>query len=246
MQNSNPKSLSEITDFKPQLKHIFFDLDHTIWDFDKNAEETLNELYHSYALKSLGLHSADDFIEVYTRNNHQLWADYHLGKISKQVLRETRFSKTFLDLGLASDCIPINFEDDYVRICPTKTNLFPEAHETLEYLSNEYTLHLISNGFREATEMKVSNTDLKKYFSTIVISEIVGFNKPDKAIFQFALDGAGAVVPQSLMIGDSVEADIRGAQDFGMKAIYFNPERKEKPADVMYEINELNQLVSLL
>ncbi|WP_051189504.1 YjjG family noncanonical pyrimidine nucleotidase [Daejeonella oryzae] len=242
--NNHP--LAGIQQIKSQLNHLFFDLDHTIWDFDKNAEETLHELYQSYSLKELGLHSADNFIEVYTRNNHQLWADYHLGKITKEVLRETRFSKTFIDLGLSSDCIPVNFEDDYVRICPTKTNLFPEAHQTLEYLAGSYTLHLISNGFRESTEMKVGNTGLAKYFSTVVISEIVGFNKPDRAIFQFALAGANAQIHESLMIGDSIEADIRGAQNFGMKAIYFNPDKKEKPADVEFEITGLNELMNIL
>ncbi len=229
-----------------QIKHLFFDLDHTIWDFDKNAEETLHELYHVYNLKELGLSSADLFIEVYTKNNHQLWADYHLGKISKQVLRETRFSKTFLDLGVSPDCIPDAFEDDYVKICPTKTRLFPHAHETLTYLDEKYILHLISNGFKESTEMKIAKTDLEKYFATITISEIAGYNKPDKAIFEHALTGAKATIPESLMIGDSIEADIRGAQDFGMKAIYFNPERKEKPVDVEFQIIELKELMQLL
>ena len=227
-------------------KHLFFDLDHTIWDFDKNAEETLHELYHVYDLKQLGLNSPDAFIEVYTRNNHQLWADYHVGKISKQVLRETRFAKTFTDMGVSPDHIPNQFENDYVNICPTKTNLFPQAHETLTYLQDKYTLHLISNGFKESTEMKVSITGIKKYFTTVVISEIVGYNKPDKAIFEYALNVAGAIISESMMIGDSVEADIRGAQDFGMKAIYFNPAGKEKPEDVELQITSLCELMKLL
>lgn len=237
-----------MTNFHPNTstKDIFFDLDHTIWDFDRNAEETLHELYHLYALKEIGLHSADQFIEVYTGNNHALWADYHLGKISKEVLRETRFSKTFTDMGVPADLVPSKFEDDYVRICPTKTNLFPQAHETLTYLSAKYKLHLISNGFQESTEMKIEKTALGSYFDTIVISECVGYNKPDKAIFEFALKGANATVAESLMIGDSIEADIRGAQAFGMKAIFFNPERKEKPADVEHEIIELKQLMEIL
>ena len=145
-------------------EHVFFDLDHTLWDFDRNAEETLQELYQTYSLKKLGLLSADLFIETYTHNNHQLWADYHLGRISKEELRTTRFSKTFLDLGLAPELIPHQFEDDYVRICPTKTNLFPEAHETLSYLQDKYVMHIISNGFKESTEMKIELTDLAKYF----------------------------------------------------------------------------------
>lgn len=227
-------------------KHLFFDLDHTIWDFDKNAEETLYELYHSYQLRDLGLHSPDRFIEVYTQNNHQLWADYHVGKITKQKLRETRFSKTFLDLGLSPELIPERFEDDYVTICPSKTNLFPKAHETLYYLKERYSLHLISNGFKESTEQKVNNNGLDIYFENVVISEVVGFNKPDRAIFNHALTLANAGIAESIMIGDSIEADIRGAQDYGMKAIYFNPERKEKPEDVQQEINCLSELMILL
>ena len=229
-----------------QYKHLFFDLDHTIWDFDKNAEETLNELYHTYKLRDLGLHSPDRFIEVYTQNNHQLWAEYHVGKITKQKLRETRFSKTFVDLGLSPQHIPQKFEDDYVSICPTKTNLFPKAHETLGYLKEKYSLHLISNGFKESTELKVSNNGLNEYFENVVISEVVGFNKPDKAIFNHALNLANAGISESIMIGDSLEADIRGAQDYGMKAIYFNPEKKEKPEDVEQEIACLSELMILL
>ncbi len=227
-------------------KHLFFDLDHTIWDFDKNAEETLHELYHLYNLNHLGLQSADQFIEVYTHNNHQLWAQYHLGKISKEVLRETRFSKTFIDMGVSPDHIPDQFENDYVTICPTKMNLFPQAHETLSYLREKYTLHLISNGFKESTEMKVSKTGLSDYFTTVVISEVVGYNKPDKAIFEYALNGADAGVSESLMIGDSIEADIRGAQAFGMKAIYFNPAGKELPTDVKHQITCLSELMGIL
>jgi putative hydrolase of the HAD superfamily len=226
--------------------HLFFDLDHTIWDFDKNAEETLHELYHTYNLKDLGLHSADRFIEIYTLNNHQLWADYHVGKISKQVLRETRFAKTFTDLGVSPEHIPHQFEDDYVSICPTKTNLFPLAHETLSYLKDKYTLHVISNGFKESTEMKITNNGLEVYFEHVIISEVVGVNKPDRAIFDHALNLAEADVSESIMIGDSIEADIRGAQDYGLKAIYFNPEGKEKPADVEHQIICLSELISIL
>lgn len=227
-------------------KHLFFDLDHTIWDFDKNAEETLNELYHTYKLKDLGLHSPDRFIEVYTHNNHQLWAEYHVGKITKEKLRETRFSKTFIDLGLSPNLIPQRFEDDYVNICPTKTNLFPKAHETLRYLKERYSLHLISNGFKESTELKVSKNGLNVYFENVVISEVVGFNKPDRAIFNHALTLANAGISESIMIGDSLEADIRGAQDYGMKAIYFNPERKEIPEDVDQQIACLSELMTIL
>jgi putative hydrolase of the HAD superfamily len=227
-------------------RHIFFDLDHTIWDFDKNAEETLQELFMIHELDSLGLSSADAFIETYTRNNHRLWAEYHVGKITKDELREARFKHTFIELGVDHDLIPVGFEDEYVRLCPTKTNLFPDAHETLQYLSEKYPLCLISNGFQESTELKIDKTDLAKYFQHIVISEVIGVNKPDKAIFQHALDMMGAEKETSLMIGDSIEADVRGALNFGMDAIYFNPHGAEKPADVPAQITHLKELTLLL
>ncbi len=238
----NTKEQPEIKKYK----HIFFDLDHTIWDFDKNAEETLYELYDIYRLNELGLPSAGLFIETYTRNNHMLWADYHTGKITKAELRETRFKKTFLDMGVHPGIIPESFEENYVQLCPTKTNLFPYAHETLRYLQNKYTLHLISNGFKESSELKIGNTNIGGYFRHIIISENVGVNKPDKAIFAHALNLAGAVKTESLMIGDSLEADVYGALNFGMDAIYFNPFNAPKPDDVPLQVTHLKELILLL
>jgi putative hydrolase of the HAD superfamily len=226
--------------------HLFFDLDHTIWDFDRNAEETLQELFVLHELETLGLASSTEFIATYTRNNHALWADYHLGKIDKETLRQTRFRKTFTDLGLHPDMIPVTFEDAYVELCPTKTNLFPHAHETLTYLQQKYSLHLITNGFKEATRRKVSGTGLEKYFSNIIISELVGVNKPDKAIFEHALNLAGAEKEESIMIGDSLEADVYGALNFGIDAIYFNPHKVPKPNDVPVQIHSLDELTQLL
>ena len=231
---------------KSKYKHIFFDLDHTIWDFDKNAEETLYELYDIYRLNEIGMPSAAKFIETYTRNNHQLWAEYHTGKITKDELRETGFRRTFLELGVRPEVLPLAFEDDYVKLCPTKTNLFPHAHETLEYLQSKYTLHLISNGFKESSELKVGNTNIGRYFENIIISEIVGVNKPDPAIFAHALGLAGASKHQSLMIGDSLEADVYGALNFGMDAIYFNPFNAAKPDDVPLQVTHLKELTLVL
>ena len=226
------------------IKHIFFDLDHTIWDFDRNAQETLMELYESYKLNELGLSSAEDFIATYTVNNHQLWAQYHLGKITKQALREERFRKTFLDLGLQPELIPAKFEDDYVAMGPTKTNLFESAEKVLTYLQNKYHLHIISNGFKEAVLTKMQVSNLNPYFKNVVISEDVGVNKPDKAIFEYALNLAAAQKQESIMIGDSLEADVYGAQNFGIKAIFFNPLKAQKPNDVEQQIHHLEELLN--
>lgn len=227
------------------IKHIFFDLDHTIWDFDRNAEETLHELYKVYQLHDLGLHSATEFILKYTENNHSLWAQYHLGLISKDLLRAERFRKTFIELGVHPDLVPQEFEADYVKISPTKTNLFEGAQKVLAYLQKKYTLHIISNGFKETTLTKMDLSGLNPYFKNVIISEEVGVNKPDKAVFEYALEKAQTNKQESIMIGDSLEADVYGAQNFGMKAIYFNPLKKEKPADVPEQITHLEELLHL-
>ena len=224
-------------------KHIFFDLDHTIWDFDRNAQETLLELYDVYQLKTLGLHSAQDFIDRYTENNHRLWAQYHLGEISKETLRAERFRNTFIELGVSPEHVPQQFEDDYVRISPTKTNLFAGAEKVLSYLQKKYQLHIISNGFKETTLTKMEVSGLNPYFTQVIISEDVGVNKPNPAIFEHALVKAAAEKQESIMIGDSLEADIRGAQAFGLKAIFFNPLNVEKPTDVTWQISNLEELL---
>lgn len=224
-------------------KDIFFDLDHTIWDFDKNAAETLEELYHKYKFDLLfGRKSANLFIETYTINNHRVWELYHHGKIDKPTLRKLRFADTFSQLGVDPDLFPIGFEEEYLKICPTKTNLFPHAHETLTYLQAKYNLHLISNGFKEACESKLKNSKLSSYFETIVISEIFGINKPDPRIFEHALNNGRAKRESSVMIGDNIDADVRGALNVGMDAIYFNATGIEKPIDIKYMICDLREL----
>jgi len=226
-------------------KHLFFDLDHTLWDFDRNAEETLHELFISYNFSALGFSSASIFIETYTRNNHRLWREYHSGNIDKSELRNARFAHTFNDLGVEPTLFPPSFEEDYIRICASKPHLFPHALETLAYLQKRYKLHLISNGFKESSETKIFNTGIHKFFSHIVISETIGVHKPDPAIFQHALAGARASKEESIMIGDSLEADIRGALSFGMDAIFFNPKRIEVPSDIESQIFELKALMDI-
>lgn len=226
-------------------QHLFFDLDHTIWDFDKNAEETLLELYDHHGLYNKGLSCANTFIATYTANNHKLWTEYHLGKISKEHLRMQRFRSTFLALGMDPEQIPAAFEDDYVRISPTKQRLFDGAYEVLEYLQSKYRLHIISNGFKTTTLTKMEVCDLNKYFTNVFISEDIGCNKPDPKIFKEALEIAGAGRAESVMIGDSLEADIYGAMGFGLEAIYFNPANQPVPEDVTHTISSLRELQKL-
>lgn len=227
-------------------KDIFFDLDHTIWDFDRNATETLQELYVKYGFDELCGHAApDNFITAYTSNNHRLWGLYHHNKIDKPTLRRLRFEDTFTELGIDPNLFPWDFEEEYLAVCPNKTHLFPHAHETLSYLKDRYTLHLISNGFQEACERKLAGNQLADYFDTITISELVGINKPDARIFQHALHEAKAAKQESIMIGDNLDADVRGAQNFGMDAIFFNPISAAVPDDIEHSIADLKELQRL-
>lgn len=229
-----------------QKKDIFFDLDHTIWDFDRNAEETLHELYYQYNFDNLfNQESSAAFIASYTANNHRLWELYHHGKIDKATLRKARFADTFEQLGVDPNLFPTQFEEEYLAICPTKTNLFPHAHETLNYLQDKYTLHLISNGFKEACEKKLIHSNLGPYFKTIVISENVGVNKPHPQIFAYALKNGNAAANNSIMIGDNLDADVRGAQNYGMDAIFFNAIGAEQPGDVKHMIQDLKELQTI-
>lgn len=226
-------------------KDLFFDLDHTLWDFDKNAEETLSELFKLYNFENLGISSADTFISSYEFNNKQLWSLYHNGQITKEELRISRFKNTFEELGIDSNLFPQQFEEDYIRLCPYKTNLFPHTHEILDYLKGKYNLHLISNGFKEASLIKIEKSNLTPYFSTTVISEIIGIHKPNPLIFQYAVENAQTGISESVMIGDSLEADIQGAFNVGMDAIFFNPNKLEKPENVKYSIESLKELAQM-
>lgn len=229
-----------------KYKHIFFDLDNTIWDFDKNSYETLSNLYVTYDLESLGVPSFDFFHEKYKERNAMMWEEYRLGKIDKPTLRDKRFQFTFWDMGLDPELVPIGLAADYLKQGPSKNHLFPHAHEVLSYLKEKYVLHIITNGFEEAQHIKLESADLYKYFEEIVISEQTGFRKPDVRIFEYSQQKAKAKPEECLMIGDGLEVDCLGAQAAGWHAIYFNPLRiphQEKPE---MEIASLDELMGLL
>jgi len=229
-----------------KYQHLFFDLDHTLWDFDTNAKETLIELFDRYELAQHGLFEVQDFISLYTENNHELWRAYHLGEISKEELRDTRFKKTFRELGLPEALIPLQFEEDYVKESPHKTNLFAGAHEVLQALQPHYHMHIITNGFKESSDLKLSKSNLKPYFKEIFVSEVIGKYKPDIALFQHALAVAGCEAKDAIMIGDSLEADILGAKNAGIDQIFFNPHFQAHTVDCNYEISQLSELLGIL
>ncbi|MCX6274255.1 MAG: YjjG family noncanonical pyrimidine nucleotidase [Bacteroidetes bacterium] len=230
-----------------KYSHIFFDLDNTLWDFDRNSSETLYELYEKYKLADLGIKSPEHFIGKYQERNAMMWEQYRLGKIDKDTLRNKRFEFTFWDLGIeAVEKISAQMSDDYVSAAPKRNHLFPDAFEVLEYLHEKYVLHIITNGFHEAQFVKLDGTGIRKFFRNIIISEHVGYKKPDVNIFYYAVDSAKTKAEECIMIGDGLEVDVLGAQNAGWDAIYFNPKRIGHSEIITHEIAALAELKDIL
>ncbi len=229
-----------------KYRHVFFDLDNTLWDFDKNSHYTLIELYGKFKLESLGVPSFEVFHEKYKDRNAMMWEQYRLGKIDKATLRDQRFSLTFWDMGLDAALAPKELPDEYLRLSPQRRHLFPHAHEVLSYLQENYILHIITNGFEEAQTIKLEASDLTKYFSEIIISEHTGFRKPDVRIFDYSMTKANASAGECMMIGDGLEVDVIGAQEAGWDAIYFNPAGILHNAKPTHEIRSLDELMNIL
>lgn len=223
-------------------KHIFFDLDHTLWDFETNATETLGEIYSHFRLKDKGVASASGFINMYKSINEKMWDDYEKGKISKEYLRTRRYYKTLLSFGIKDNKLSEKIGEFYIKESPKKTNLFPRAIETLSYLAEKYKMHIITNGFVEVQYLKLKNSGLRNYFEKIIISEEVGSNKPEKKIFSHALMSAGAKKQESVMIGDNLGTDILGAKNSGLDQCFFNPSKKEHKEKITFEISSLDEL----
>ncbi len=228
-------------------KHLFFDLDRTLWDFEKNSNEVLLELYQHYDLLTKGIVDSKVFIERYKHHNEKLWDLYRQNKIEKDKLRDERFKITLDEFGINSPELAANLGEDYVAHCPKKTNLFPYVHSTLNYLKDRYALHIITNGFEEVQYQKLENSNLIDYFEQIITSEQVGFKKPSQQIFKFSMLKAFAKPSDSLMIGDDLHADILGAKDIGMAQVFFNPLKIEHSnSEITHEINCLSELEEIL
>lgn len=228
--------------------HLLFDLDHTLWDFEKNSEETLYTLFDQFNLGAFNKFDCDSFYRKYKFVNNLLWDHYNKGKIKQKELREQRFVKTLTGLGLALDQIPAGLSDAYTDLCPTKTAVFPYTHEVLAYLKPKYGLHIITNGFKEVQAIKMTASNLHGYFKEVVTSECCGYKKPDKRMFEHLLDRIKVSPEECLMIGDNLECDIEGARAAGIDQVYFNPEKNNKKLSPKptFEIHCLSQLQGIL
>ena len=221
---------------------LFFDLDHTIWDFDTNSELAFDKIFW----KDFPEIITKDFLKKYIPINHACWQLYEVDKLTHQELRYNRLRQSF-------DAIAFNINDDqieqiavdYLNFLPEFNHLFEDALETLDYLKARYKLHIITNGFAATQFKKIHNSKLTDYFLTVTNSETAGAKKPNPIIFRHALDVAGAAKENCIMIGDSFNADVKGALDFGICAIYFNPNKIAVQKDII-QITTLAELKTFL
>lgn len=222
------------------IKHVFFDLDHTLWDFDKNSALTFEKIFKQNNL-NIDLKA---FLKIYEPINFQYWKLYREDKIDKIKLRYGRLNDAFNKMQITIKSSMINkISDDYITHLSSFNNLFDGALFILEYLKPKYKLHIITNGFKEAQQAKLNNSNIDKYFSTVTNSEMVGVKKPNPKIFNHAMQMAKATPETSIMIGDNYEADIIGALNLGIDAICFNyhKERLPKEIKVISDLLEIQQ-----
>jgi putative hydrolase of the HAD superfamily len=228
-------------------KDLFFDLDHTIWDFEQNSKETLFDLHNKYGLADKGIDDFDAFYTIYSAHNHRLWDRYTKGFIKQEELRWKRIYLSLLDFKIGDEKLSKEMSHDYLDILPDKTNLFPYTHEILEYLQNKgYKMHLITNGFQSVQFKKINNSDLAKYFIEVITSEASNSLKPHKEIFEYALNASNAKVETSLMIGDNEAADIQGGINIGMDTVFVNHLDVTPTIAATYTITHLKELESFL
>ncbi len=229
-----------------KYKHVFFDLDHTLWDYDANATDSLYELYERYDFYSLGVFGKSDLARTFFEVNYELWDLYNEHKIHRADIRKRRFPAIFERLGAMVEDMPKNLETEYVALCPTKDKTFKHAHAVLDYLSGKYNLHVITNGFDDIQETKLKSSGIRAYFDVIVTSETANNRKPSKEIFELALNLSNAQVQESIMIGDNLGSDIQGAINVGMDHIWFNPHGTKTDKPIQHEIENLLQLKTIL
>ena len=226
--------------------HLFFDLDHTLWDFEANARATLRELHAALELREKGVDDFDRFHKNYLMHNEKLWERYRNGFIKQEELRLKRMWLSLLDFKISDKKLAEELSVRFLDLLPTRTILFPYTKEILSYLTGKgYVLHLLTNGFEKTQHNKLAHSGLKHFFKEIITSEGSGSLKPNKEIFEFALNKCGANKIECIMIGDSIEVDIVGAMRAGLDQVYVNHlgiETAVKPTYVVSSLKELENI----
>ena len=226
-----------------QYKHLFFDLDHTLWDFEANSRQTLEELYHLLHLEERGIQDFDLFHKTYIVHNDKLWDRYRKGFIKVDELRWKRMWLTLLDFKIGDEPLARKMDVLFLDALPSRRILFPYTLEILDYLTEKgYRLHLITNGFEKTQHSKLANSGLSKYFVEVITSEGSNSLKPHKEIFEYALRRAGAEKPESIMLGDNVEVDIQGAINAGIDQVYVNHLNETPSTQPTYMVRSLKEL----
>ena len=226
-----------------QIEHVFFDLDHTLWDFEKNSDLTFQKVFK---INNLNI-DLDTFLKVYKPLNLEYWKLYREEKVTKSELRYGRLKNTFdaINYTVSDELINV-IAKEYIDYLADFNYLFDGTFELLDYLKGKYKLHIITNGFEEVQNKKMINSNIFHYFNKIITSESVGVKKPNPKVFNYALKLAKADNENSIMIGDNLEADIEGALNIGMKAIYCNFENNKTKHDKVISITSLLEIKQYL
>ena len=244
------KDINSPSVVKSKYKHLFFDLDHTLWDFEANSRQTLEELYDTYKLALKGVHDFDLFHKNYLVHNDKLWDRYRNGQVKVDELRWKRMWLSLLDFKIADEPLAKEMGIHFLDLLPTRKVLFPGTFETLDYLTEKkYQLHLITNGFEKTQHSKLKYSGLDKYFIEVITSEGSNSLKPHKEIFDYAFQKTGARPEDSIMIGDTIEVDILGAVNAGIDQVHVNHLTKEPmlvnnilPTYTVYSLKELENI----
>ena len=229
------------------MKDLFFDLDHTLWDFEKNSIEALNEGYVELSLFSFGVESAENYISNYKKANAWCWGEYQAGRMQKAELRWRRFSMTLENWGLENDTVlGERLGAHYVETSPYKTHLVKDALKVVEELHERgHRLIMLTNGFEEVQHIKVRQCGLEPFFESVLTSDALGVKKPHPEIFNLALKKTNSKVEDAIMLGDSLESDIIGARDAGWGQVYYNPNSIPHNENVLHEVKDLNSILDL-
>ena len=227
-------------------KCIFFDLDHTLWDYEANSRDTLLELYEEFNLEKKGVYSSNDFLIQFKRVNMELWDLYDSGKIDSNVIRKERFKQVLDVFDAYDENLSEEISHRYLHTCPTKNKLVPKALETVEYLAGKYSLTIVTNGFEDIQHTKLKSMNLHQYFDHVITSQRAGAKKPAREIFDFALSVNSIQCEQAIMIGDNLKTDIAGARNASIDTVFYNPEAYQHTEVVKHEIANLEQLNEIL
>jgi YjjG family noncanonical pyrimidine nucleotidase len=227
-------------------KCIFFDLDHTLWDYETNSDETLSELFLAYQLPEIGISDCSSFQKQFKKVNLELWDLYDRGIIDSQVIRQERFKKILHHFSIADEKLCSDLSIEYLNTCPKKATLIPHAIQTLEYLTSKYAMTVVTNGFEEIQNIKLTSGNLHRFFDHIITSQKAGHKKPSREIFEYAMHVNGVKADEVIMIGDNLITDIGGAMGASIDAVFFNPEGIKHDVSVKHDIRSLAELQIIL